>query len=120
MNREKVKNIIKKVLLFVLNPRLLLCIAIAWMITNGWSYVFAVLGAWLKIPWMTVIGTTYLGLLWIPFTPEKIFTVIIAIFLLRLLFPNDKNTLQVLEKELSDIKKKMKLRKSAKKNNPNT
>ena len=32
------KDKLKKVIRFITNPRLLLCVAIAWLITNGWSY----------------------------------------------------------------------------------
>lgn len=88
----------------ILNPRLLLCLFIAWMITNGWSYVFTVLGTWLDIPWMLITGTAYMGLLWVPFTPEKILTVIIALFLMRLIFPNDEKTIGVLKQELHKLK----------------
>ena len=42
--KEKIKTITKKVILFITNPRLLLCIGIAWMITNGWSYVLLAIG----------------------------------------------------------------------------
>ena len=53
-----------------------------------------------------------------PFTPEKIITVIIAIFLLKLIFPNDKKTLEKLhnmkEKAKAEIKK-LKIKRKAKK-----
>ena len=95
-NNKKIKEKLKKWVLFLLNPRLLLCLFIAWMITNGWSYVLAAAGAFLEIKWMIAVGAAYAGFLWLPFTPEKIITVIIAIFLLRLFFPKDKRTLLVL------------------------
>ena len=81
---------------FVFNPRLILCFFLAWMITNGWSYVALGLGIWLDILWLKVLSGVYLGFLWVPFTPEKIVTLIIAIFFLRLLFPKDEQTLGVL------------------------
>ncbi len=107
--KQKIKYWIKTVIEFVLNPRLLLCFGIAWIITNGWAYITAALAAWLKIAWLGAIAGAYLAALWIPFTPEKIITVIIAIFLLKLLFPSDKKTLQKLhnmkEKAKAEIKK---------------
>lgn len=106
MNKEKIKDFLKKWVQFFLNPRLLLCVFMAWMITNGWSYVFISLGVFMDITWMTVVGTAYAGFLWIPFTPEKIITAIIAIFLLKLLFPQDKKTLRVLENALISVKRK--------------
>ena len=89
----------KKIIKCITNPRFLLCFGIAWMITNGWCYLFIILGATLGIPWMAAIGGAYAAFLWLPFTPEKLVTVPISIFLLRLLFPHDKATLSVLEKE---------------------
>ena len=83
---------------FLLNPRLLLCFGIAWMITNGWSYVFLGIGVWFGIPWMMAVGGAYLAFLWLPATPEKVVTVAIAMLLLRWLFPKDEKTLGVLRK----------------------
>lgn len=103
--KEKIKRILKTVIDFCLNPRLLLCLGIAWFITNGWAYVCMGLGLLLKSQWLIGISGTYLAALWIPFTPEKIITVIIAIFLLKLFFPNDKKTLE----KLHNMKEKIKL-----------
>lgn len=100
--RRNIKEKMKKIARFIFNPRLLLCFGIAWMITNGWCYVLTFLGKILDITWMMVVGASYAGLLWLPFTPEKVLTVIIAIFLLRLIFPNDKNTLAVLKEEFEE------------------
>lgn len=102
--KKRICRQLKKWLMVILNPRLLLCLFIAWMMTNGWSYVFTVLGTLLDIPWMVVTGGAYMSLLWVPFTPEKILTVIIALFLMRLIFPNDKKTIGVLHDELSKLK----------------
>ena len=98
--KEKIKHWIKTIVEFILNPRLLLCCGIAWIITNGWAYIATSLAVWLKLDWLGAIAAAYLAALWIPFTPEKIITVIIAIFLLRLFFPNDQKTL----KRLYDMK----------------
>lgn len=102
--KDKLKHWIKTILEFILNPRLLLCFVIAWIITNGWAYIATGIAVWLKLEWLGAIAGTYLAALWIPFTPEKIITVIIAIFLLKLLFPHDTKTLQ----RLHDIKEKIK------------
>lgn len=102
------KKQIKKWVQFLLNPRFLLCFGLAWMITNGWSYVMFGLGTWLNIHWMIVVAGGYLAFLWLPVSPEKIVTVAIAIALLRLLFPNDQKTLAVLRelREKARAKKK--------------
>lgn len=107
--KQKIKYWVKTVVQFILNPRLLLCFGLAWIITNGWAYITGAVALWLKIEWLGAIAGAYLAALWIPFTPEKIITVIIAIFLLKLLFPNDKKTLEKLhnmkEKAKAEIKK---------------
>lgn len=103
--KTRIFNAIKKWIMVVLNPRLLLCLFVAWMITNGWSYVFVALGTLLDITWMVVTGTAYMSLLWVPFTPEKILTVVIAIFLMRAIFPKDKKTVAVLKEELKKLKR---------------
>ncbi len=109
------KEKIKKIIQFILNPRLLLCFGIAWLITNGWSYVLFTIGTYCEIGWMIAVSGAYLTFLWLPISPEKIVTVAIAILLLRLLFPNDEKTLGIL-KEMSRkakeaIKRKRKVRK---------
>ena len=91
------KDKLKKVIRFITNPRLLLCVAIAWLITNGWSYVLFGVGSYFGIHWMTAVAGAYITFLWLPISPEKIVTFAIAIALLRLLFPNDQKTLAVLK-----------------------
>lgn len=94
----------KTIIEFLLNPRLLLCFGLAWIITNGWAYITLGIATLLKLEWLGAIAGAYLAALWVPFTPEKIITVIISIFLLKLFFPNDKKTLQ----KLHDMKEKIK------------
>lgn len=96
---QKLRRIGQRVLAFLLNPRLLLCLGIGWMITNGWCYLFLFFGLRYGIGWMAAVGGAYAAFLWFPFTPEKIVTVAIALFLLRLLFPHDRATLAVLQEE---------------------
>ena len=96
MKKQKLKQGIVKAFQFILNPRLIFCFGIAWMITNGWSYLMLGLGTYLEIGWMIAVAGAYLTFLWLPISPEKLVTVAIAIFLLRKLFPKDKKTLAVL------------------------
>lgn len=111
---RKVKIWIKKALQFLLNPRLLLCIAVGWMVTNGWSYVVFGLGTYFENPWMLAISGGYLTFLWLPISPEKLLTVAIAIGLLRWWFPNDEKTLGVLLEMKEKIKTVVKKRKKKK------
>ena len=113
---EKIKNWLKKAAQFLLNPRLLMCFGIAWMLTNGWSYVVFALGTYFGIGWMVALGGAYLAFLWLPISPEKIVTVAIAIVLLRWLFPNDQRTLAV----LIDMKNKLKAAVQKRKEEKNT
>ena len=102
--KEKIKNFLKKVTMFLLNPRLLLCLGLGWMITNGWSYILFALGTWLRIGWMIALSGAYLTFLWLPISPEKIVTFAIAIWLMRVLFPNDQKTLGVLKDGYAKLK----------------
>ena len=90
----------------LLNPRLLLCLFIAWMITNGWSYILFGLGMLLKINWMSIVGGAYMSFLWLPFTPEKLLTLALAIVLLRLLYPRDQKTLGMLRAKLRRFRRR--------------
>lgn len=93
-----------KLLQFFANPRLLLCLGLGWLITNGWSYILLAIGTWLENGWMIGVAGAYLTFLWLPISPEKIVTVAIAMFLLRLLFPNDQKTLGVLREMYAKAK----------------
>lgn len=97
----------KKALQFCLNPHLLLCVGIAWFLTNGWCYLFIALGSALHISWMFVVGSSWAFVLWMPVSPEKIVTLLIAIFLLRVLFPRDEKTLRVLREEQDALRRKL-------------
>ena len=104
--REGLREMARRWARFLLNPRLLLCLAIAWMITNGWSYVLFGLGMLMKIHWMRVVGGAYMSFLWLPFTPEKVVTVLLAIALMRLLYPRDRRTLGVLRRKLKRLRRR--------------
>ena len=106
---------IKMIVQCILNPRFLLCFGIAWMITNGWSYVMFALGTFLDISWMVAVGGAYLAFLWLPISPEKIVTVAIAMVFLRWFFPHDEKTLGILKKLHMDLLGKRKAKKEKKK-----
>jgi len=107
-----IKEKIKKIIGFIVNPRLLLCLGIAWVVTNGWSYIVFTIGTIFEIEWMMAVAGSYLAFLWLPISPEKIVTVALAMFLLRFLFPNDTKTLGVLK----EIHAKLKIKKNDKTN----
>lgn len=68
-----------------LKPTFIVSFGIAWMITNGWSYVLAF--APLPIPvWLRTVALSYIGFLFLPTTLEKPLTFWIAIRIQRKLF----------------------------------
>ena len=73
-----------------LSLKFLLCFLLAWSITNGWAYIFIFLGSYYSINWMFTIGTTYMAFLWLPFTPEKLVTIPLAIWFNLKLFKDHK------------------------------
>ena len=120
--KEKIIDKLKKIVKFILNPRFLLCFGLAWMITNGWCYIFIGVGSYYDIGWMFYIGTTYLAFLWLPITPEKIITIPLAIAFLKVLFPKDQQTLAVLQQMYHKAKEALKKtwKKAKKTENENT
>lgn len=85
MIKEKLHTIVR----FLTNPHTLICYGIAWIITNGWSYLALVVGLMCRWKWLYGVAGTYLTILWIPGTPEKLVTALIALWLLRRLYPRD-------------------------------
>ena len=73
----------------LLNVHLIICFCIGWMVTNGWAYFMLAAGVWVHNAALTAIASGYLALLWLPFTPEKIITFMIAALLMKKLFPQD-------------------------------
>lgn len=106
-----IKEKLKKIIQFIINPRFLFCFGIAWMITNGWSYIVFGIGTFYNIGWMIAVSGAYLAFLWLPISPEKLVTVLIAMWLLKRLFPNDQKTLGVLKQ----LYEKYKIRRKSKK-----
>lgn len=115
MLKQKIKSIIKTIIQFIINPRFLLCFGIAWLITNGWSYILFGIGTLYDIGWMVAVAGGYLTFLWLPISPEKLVTALIAMGLLKLLFPNDQKTLGVLKSLYERYKAKHSSKKKKKK-----
>ena len=110
------KNKRMKLVRFLTNPRLLLCWGLAWIITNGWSYLLLAIGTYFNITWMQIVAGGDVTFLWLPISPEKIATAALALVLLRFLFPNDQKTLAVLKDVYNRAKCKIKKRKHGNKN----
>lgn len=108
----KIKLFLKR----LCNWRFLVCFLIAWMITNGWAYFFIGFGTFCNIGWMLAIGSTYMAFLWMPFTPEKLITIPIALFLLKILFPKQKELHKKMQEENEKLKKEEQEKKEKRKN----
>lgn len=78
--KGRLKRFLKRFVMLFLNPRFLLCFGIAWIITNGWSYIMMALGVAFDVGWMIAVSGAYLAFLWLPISPEKLVTFAIAIF----------------------------------------
>lgn len=86
VNDKMIRDTIKKLLQYFIDWRTSVSFILAWMITNGWSYVFVLLGTILNITWMKVVGGSYLAFLWFPGTPEKLITIPLSIKIKNILF----------------------------------
>lgn len=109
-NFAQLKERLRPWLRALTNPHLLISLAIAWFLTNGWSYCAVGIGWYLEIDWLLELGTIWLGILWMPGTPEKLLTFLIAIGILRVLFPNDTRTLAMLRRKLRQFAQRTKLK----------
>jgi hypothetical protein len=63
-----------------------LSFGIAWIITNGWSYVAILIGWLFENDLLLSIGVGYQAFLWLPFTIEKPITFAIGVFIHKKFF----------------------------------
>lgn len=105
---KKLRDMLYDAIRFLLDWRTAVAFLIAWMITNGWSYLFILFGAICNISWMTIVGTTYIAILWLPCTPEKLITVPLAIFIRKIIFKRrhimKTTTTKIVEQTFKEIR----------------
>lgn len=65
-----------------LKPTMFISSLIAWLVTNGWSYILLATAT----GWLRTLAITYVSLLWMPFTPEKLITIPLAFYIQKKLF----------------------------------
>lgn len=65
-----------------LKPTMAISFFLAWMITNGWAYLLAGLAT----GWLRGVAIGYITLLWLPFSPEKLITIPLSLFIQKKLF----------------------------------
>jgi hypothetical protein len=73
------------------------------MITNGWAYLIAFTPL-VKSEWIVWVARTYIGFLYLPWTPEKLITIPIAIWIHIRLFKYDYKTHKQLQEMLQQAK----------------
>ena len=101
------KMLFKKLWVYLkpfLNFKFLICFGIAWIITNGWSYILFALGITLNIKWAITVSSAYIAFLYFPFTAEKLITIPIALGFHHLFFKNDIKT----KEQLLELKRQAK------------
>ena len=79
------------------NPRFLISFGIAWIITNGMWYVFAFVPIKILPEWLVWFSRSYIAFLYLPWTPEKLITIPMAIFFHLKLFKKDSKTHEQLQ-----------------------
>lgn len=84
--KDRIKKLLYDIYKFVIDWRMAISFVIAWMITNGWAYIFIGVGTFLEMKWMSAIGAGYVAILWLPCTPEKLITIPLSVFIKKLLF----------------------------------
>lgn len=75
-----------------LSWRFLICFFLSWFVTNGWSYIFIIIGLVFDINWIFNVGAGWQAFLWMPFTPEKLVTIPMAMWFNFKLFKDEKTT----------------------------
>lgn len=89
-DNKKINYYFKIAIDFLKDWKNALCYIIAWMITNGWCYIFIAIGIVTNNDLLRKIGLGYLAFLWIPVVKEQFVTIPIAIFLKKILFKRVK------------------------------
>ena len=83
------KRLLTKIKTYIspfLNWRILIIYVPIWFIMSGWTYLFIYLGTRHHVGWMLAAGTFWATVLWLPFTPEKLITIPLTLFIYVKLF----------------------------------
>ena len=77
-----------------LNWRILVIYVPIWFLMSGWTYLFIYLGTKHGVGWMLAAGTFWATILWLPFTPEKLITIPLTLYLYVKLFGSGNEKLE--------------------------
>lgn len=84
---SKSGKLVKEFLLFILDWKTVLCYLPFWFIAVGWTYTAILLGN----DWVKIVASAWLTILWMPWCPEKLITVPLALWLKSILFKRENN-----------------------------
>ena len=96
------KRLLTKIKTYIspfLNWRILIIYVPIWFIMSGWTYLFIYLGTQYHIGWMLAAGTFWATVLWLPFTPEKLITIPLTLYLYVKLFGKGNEKLEAMVNE---------------------
>ena len=102
------KKIWNKIMIYLkpfLDWKFLVSYLIPFSLINGWAWVGTFLLPIIGSNWFTIAASTWLAILWMPWTPEKLVTIPMAIWIHHLLFKNDKKTKIKMQKMYDEAKK---------------
>lgn len=102
------KKIWNKIIIYLkpfLDWKFLVSYLIPFSLINGWAWVGTFLLPIIGSNWFTIAASTWLAILWMPWTPEKLITIPMAIWIHHLLFKNDKKTKIKMQKMYDEAKK---------------
>ena len=102
------KKIWTKILIYLkpfLDWKFLVSYSIPFSLINGWAWIGTILMPIIGSNWFTIAASTWLAILWMPCTPEKLITIPMAIWIHHLLFKNDKKTKIKMQKMYDEAKK---------------
>ena len=85
-----------------LNWRILIFYLPILFIMSGWTYLFIYLVTRHHVGWMLAAGTFWATVLWLPFTPEKLITIPLTLYLYVKLFGHKES--EKLERMLVEAK----------------
>lgn len=105
--RSILGGILRKLWIYIrpfFNWKFLVSYSIPFMITNGWAWIGVFLFPYYK-NWFTITSVSWMAFLWAPFTPEKLVTIPMAIWIHTLIFKRDKKTRAMLDVMYNQAKK---------------
>lgn len=99
-------KVVNKVWIYLkpfLNWRFLVSYSVPFMLINGWAWIGVFLFPYYK-NWFTIASVSWMTFLWMPFTPEKLVTIPMAIWIHTLIFKHEKRTRAMLDQMYAEAR----------------